>query len=563
MRDGTVLYADVYRPASAEPAPVLLTRTPYDKSQVVAGNDVLRAARQGYAVVAQDARGRWASEGDFYAFVNEAVDGYDTVEWCAAQPWSTGKIGTFGGSYVGLTQWQAALTRPPHLAAIVPVITASNYHEGWVYQGGAFELGFNLSWTLNTLATNTLKRRRETNPKFAEVWDANTAAADAMACRFRDLPLKDFAPLKLDDAAQYYFDWLDHPDYDEYWRRLDVSARHDQIVVPAMNVGGWYDIFLGGTIANYVGMRAKGATDEARNGQRLLIGPWAHAPFANPVGEADFGRNSTRVEIDLDGIYLRYYDRWLKGIRNGVDDDPPVRIFVMGENVWRSENEWPLARARRVAYFLHSEGKANSLAGDGALSTEAPSVEEPDHYLYDPRDPVPTRGGPLCCHIAVLPVGAYDQREVEERPDVLVYTTPPLDRDIEVTGPVMVTLFAASSATDTDFTGKLVDVSPDGYARNLCEGIIRARYRESREKPTLVEPGRAYEYTIDLIATSNLFKAGHRIRVEISSSNFPRFDRNPNTGAPLGVDGELRPALQTIFHDVERPSRVVLPVVGR
>jgi putative CocE/NonD family hydrolase len=342
-----------------------------------------------------------------------------------------------------------------------------------------------------------------------------------------------------------------------------VSARHDQITVPAMNVGGWYDIFLGGTIANFIGMRAKGATEEARNGQRLLIGPWAHAPFANPIGEADFGRNSTRAAIDLDGIYLRYYDRWLKGIRNGVDEDPPVRIFVMGENVWRSENEWPLARARSVSYFLHSEGKANSLRGDGTLSQQTPGIEEPDHFLYDPRDPVPTRGGPLCCHIAVLPVGVYDQREVEERADVLVYSTPPLDRDVEVTGPVIVTLFASSSATDTDFTGKLVDVAPDGYPRNLCEGIIRARYRDSRETPTLVEPGRPYEYMIDLTATSNLFKAGHRIRLEISSSNFPRFDRNPNTGAPLGVDGELRPALQTIFHDVERPSRMVLPIVPR
>jgi putative CocE/NonD family hydrolase len=560
-----MLYADVYRPSGNGPVPVLLTRTPYDKSALSGlanGFDPLRAARAGYAVVVQDVRGRWASEGDFYAFVNEAADGYDAVEWCAAQPWSTGKVGMFGGSYVGLTQWQAALARPPHLAAIVPVVTAADYHDGWVYQGGAFELGFNLSWTLNTLATNTLWRRREQNPDFAAAWEANAAAADAMRCRLRDLPLKDFAPLKLDDAARYYFDWLDHPSYDEYWQGLDVSARHEQIAVPALNVGGWYDIFLGGTLQNYVGMRAKGATEEARNGQRLIVGPWAHGPFANPVGEADFGRRSTKGDADLDGVFLKFYDRWLKGIVDG-EDQPPVRIFVMGENVWRSENEWPLARARYVPYFLRGEGKANSLRGDGALSLDRPGVEEPDHFLYDPRDPVPTRGGPLCCHVPVLPIGAYDQRAVEDRPDVLVYSTPPLERDVEVTGPVSVTVFAASSAPDTDFTGKLVDVAPDGYARNLTEGIIRARYRASRERPTLLEPGGIYEYRIDLWATSNLFKAGHRIRLEISSSNFPRFDRNPNSGARLGRDVELRPALQTIFHDVERPSRVVLPIVPR
>ncbi len=567
MRDGTILYADVYRPAAGGPVPVLLTRTPYDKSLVGAlGNtlDPLRAARAGYAVVVQDTRGRWASEGEFYAFRHEAADGYDTVEWCAAQPWSTGKVGMFGRSYVGLTQWQAALARPPHLTAIVPTITAADYHEGWTYQGGAFELGFNLSWTLNTLATNTLWRRRETIPNFEEVWAENTAAVDCLSCRFRDLPLVDFAPLKVADCAPYYFDWLAHPDYDDYWRQLDVSAHHDQIAVPALNVGGWYDIFLGGTIANYLGVREKGATPAARSGQKLLIGPWAHqAPFVNPVGDADFGRMSAQATIDLDAIHLRFYDYWLKGERNGLDDEPPVRIFVMGENVWRDENEWPLARAQNLPYYLHSGGHANSLRGDGVLSVDTPTSEPPDYYLYDPRDPVPTRGGPLCCYPAALPIGAFDQRDVEERADVLVYNTAPLARDLEVTGPILVTLFAASSAPDTDFTAKLVDVFPDGYARNLTDGIIRARYRTSRERPTLLEPGRVDEYTIDLWATSNLFKAGHRIRLEISSSNFPRFDRNPNTGHAFGQDAELRPALQTILHDADHPSRVVLPVVPR
>jgi putative CocE/NonD family hydrolase len=568
MRDGTVLSADVYRAADDRPTPVILTRTPYDKSAVgaiAAGFDPMRAVRAGYTVVVQDTRGRYASEGRFYAFRHEADDGYDTVEWCARQPWSSGPVGMYGRSYVGLTQWQAALRRPPHLAAIVPGITAADYHEGWTYQGGAFELGFNLSWTLNTLATDSLWRRRHEIAGFGDVWAATIEAIDAMSRGFRFLPLVSFEPLKVEDCAPYYFDWLAHPDYDEYWQSLDVSRHHHQITTPALNIGGWYDIFLGGTIANYLGMREKGATDQARSGQRLLIGPWAHVtPFANPVGDVDFGRLSSQAAIDLDGIYLRYYDRWLKGELNGVDDEPTVRIFVMGDNVWRSENEWPLARARYVPYYFHSDGKANSLRGDGLLGPEKPSDENADHFLYDPWHPVPTRGGGLCCYTATLPIGPYDQREIEERDDVLVYSTPPLEHDLEVTGPVVVTLFASSSAPDTDFTAKLVDVGPDGYARNLTDGIIRARYRDSpRGKPTPIEPGRVYEYTIDLWATSNVFKAGHQIRLEVSSSNFPRFDRNPNTGHAFGRDKELRPALQTILHDRAHPSCVVLPVIPR
>jgi putative CocE/NonD family hydrolase len=265
--------------------------------------------------------------------------------------------------------------------------------------------------------------------------------------------------------------------------------------------------------------------------------------------------------MDFDGICLRFFDRWLKGMANGVDEEAPVRIFVMGRNVWRDEMAWPLARARAVPYYLHGGGHANSLRGDGTLSPEPPGDEPPDSYLYNPRDPVPTRGGGLCCYPAALAPGAFDQRPVEERSDVLVYSTPPLDQPVEVTGPISATLYAATSAPDTDFTAKLVDVAPDGFARNLTDSIIRARYRESRERASLVEPGRVYAYTIDLWATSNVFLAGHRIRLEISSSNFPRFDRNLNTGRPIASETEMRPALQTIFHDGARPSRVTLPVV--
>ena len=262
-------------------------------------------------------------------------------------------------------------------------------------------------------------------------------------------------------------------------------------------------------------------------------------------------------------MLLRWFDCWLKGAPNGILDEPPVRLFVMGDNVWRDEREWPLARAQSVKYYLHSQGRANSLNGDGALSPQPPGDEPPDVFLYNPADPVPTRGGPLCCHAYFLAGGAYDQQEIERRQDVLVYSTPPLERDVEVTGPITVTLWAATSAPDTDFTAKLVDVCEHGCARNLTDGIIRARYRDSRSTPSLVEPGRAYGYTIDLWATSNVFKAGHRIKVEVSSSNFPRFDRNPNTGRRIAEDAELQPALQTILHRAQYPSHITLPIVPR
>ncbi len=389
------------------------------------------------------------------------------------------------------------------------------------------------------------------------------SAVDSMCGPFERLPLRGQPLLQEHRIADYYEDWLAHPEDDEYWQQWNIEARHRDIGVPALNIGGWYDIFLRGTLRNYLGMRQHGATEEART-QRLVIGPWMHGLlFPNINGELDFGVLSQGIAIDLDGILLRWFDRWLKGVANALDGDAPVKLFVMGENRWRDEREWPLARARETRFHLRSGGRANGLGGDGRLAMEAPGEEPADVFLYDPRSPVPTRGGPLCCWQAAVAAGAYDQRPVEERADVLVYTTPPLEAPMEVTGPIVVKLWAATSALDTDFTAKLVDVEPSGYARNLTDGIIRARYRESTSRASFVEPGRAYEYTIDLCATSNVFKAGHRIRLEISSSNFPRFDRNPNTGRPFDADTELRPAVQTVLHDAAHPSHVLLPIVPR
>jgi putative CocE/NonD family hydrolase len=565
MRDGVTLYADIYRPEGAGPFPTILQRTPYDKTTSLTNTmlDPIRAAKAGFAVVIQDTRGRHASEGEFYAFRDDIDDGYDTVEWAAAQRWSNGKVGMYGASYVGATQWLAATSRPPHLVTIVPTVTASNYHDGWTYQGGAFELGFNMSWTLLQLTLANFKNVSGVQGVPRERRGEMIRLIDNMTEGFEHLPTKDFPGLD-SGLAKYYYDWLAHPDFDEYWQKLCIEDKHSEIDVPAMHFGGWYDIFLGGTIRNYLGMKESGANETARKGQRLIIGPWAHGARGSMMaGRHYFGIMADPMATDVDGVHLRWFDHWLNDAKNGITEEAPVQIFVMGDDQWRDEQEWPLARAVETKYYLHSGGKANSKNGDGSLGTENPQAEAPDVFLYNPADPVPTTGGALCCNPYYAAGGAYDQNQVEERQDVLVYSTPPLDRDVEVTGPVTVTLWASTSATDTDFTAKLVDVCEDGCARNLTDGIIRARYRDSMSKPTLLEPGRAYCYDIDLWATSNVFKAGHQIRLEISSSNFPRFDRNTNTGNIIAEDTELRPALQTVFHDGQQASYVSLSIVPR
>jgi len=567
MRDGTTTYADVFRPDAAGKAPALLSRTPYDKSAPANRTgtlDAIRGAMNGYAVVVQDVRGRYSSDGVFYTFVNEIDDGYDSVEWVASQPWCDGNVGMFGVSYVGATQWLTAKSQAPSLKAIVPGVTASDYHEGWAWQGGAFELGFNLSWAMGGLTaanwTNISRRLHLHDDDLERL----IVAKDNLTDSYRHLPMADMPHLQ-GELAPYYYDWLAHPEYDDYWKSLSIEESHSDITVPAFNFGGWHDIFLGGTIRNFTRMREQGATNAARDGQRLLIGPWVHGGSpTNVAGSYNFGTRAAAASIDLQGQMLRFYDHWLKGEDNGVPDDAPVRIFVMGENVWRSENEWPLSRANIVNFYLHSSGDANSLRGNGRLSQETPNgEEEPDVYVYNPLNPVPTSGGGLCCDVGFMAAGVYDQRPIEARDDVLVYSTPPLEHDVEVTGPISVTLFASSSAFDTDFTAKLVDVEPNGYARNLTDGIIRGRYRFNRQPASLLQPGSVYEFTIDLWATSNLFKQGHCIRLDISSSNYPRFDRNTNTGEAIGSDAEHVSALQHVFHTGEYPSHVKLPLIPR
>ena len=559
MRDGILLYADVYRPLPTGRHPVLVQRTPYEKSQfAVTGIDYLRAARAGYAVVVQDVRGRFSSPGEFYPFLHEIADGYDTVEWAAVQPWSNGRVGMVGGSYLGATQWLAAIARPLHLRALFPAVTPSDYQEGWAFRGGAFQLGFCLSWVLGPLVLANFQHLAASNPSLAGSREMLIQAADQMGEAFRRLPLRQL-PYFANGAAPYYDDWLEHADDEAYWDRWRIETHHSELAIPAYHVGGWYDTFLAGTLHSFAGLQAAQAAP-----QRLIIGPWTHAtPLTSLAGELDFGLASAASSIDLDGIQLRWFDHWLRDKPSGLLEEPPVRLFVMGENRWRDEQEWPPARVRETRYYLHSQGNANSARGDGWLDTHSPTAEPADTFEYDPHDPVPTRGGGLCCDPFFLPGGAFDQRQVENRRDVLVYTSAVLERDMEVTGPVQLRLWAASSAPDTDFTAKLVDVYPSGAAYNLADGIIRARYRQSRSYPSLLQPGSVYEFVVDIGATSNLFKAGHRIRLEVSSSNFPRFDRNPNTGTPLGASSETRSATQTVLHNEARPSFLILPVAPR
>ncbi len=562
MRDGTTLYADVYRPDAPGRFPVILLRLPYGKHMAADFGDHEFFPARGYVVVIQDGRGRFDSEGTYYPLIDEPQDGYDTVEWAAALPYANGLVGTQGQSYLGATQYLLAPTRPPHLRCAFPVSAAADFHQSWVYHtGGAFSFGWQIPYAI-FLARNTIDRlgiKDELWPKIRPdllrgINFGNPLTPEA----YKRLPLMYWADL-LKDVAPYMREYLTHPEDGPYWWAVSVERQHRNINVPMYHVSSWYDIFLRDALVHFNGLRSRAMTPEARGGQRLLLGPWAHLfPYTTPTtggtGDIDFGPNAF---MDLHDTQLRWFDYWLKGIDNGMMEEPPVRLFVMGTNQWRDEYEWPLARTRYTPCYFHSRGKANSLHGDGTLSFEPPTEEPVDQYRYDPADPVPTSGG----NTLIIPVGVKDQREVEARHDVLVYTGAPLEKPLEVTGPLKIVLYASSSAPDTDFTAKLVDVRPDGYAQNIADGIVRARYRESAMTPKLLTKGEVVELTIDLWATSHVFLPGHRLRVEVSSSNFPRFDRNLNTGGDQATETRWVVADQTVLHAGQFRSHILLPVI--
>ncbi|MEZ5292378.1 MAG: CocE/NonD family hydrolase [Vicinamibacterales bacterium] len=557
MRDGVVLRADVYRPRAEGRRPALLQRTPYSKNPGRPDSQFHRLAKAGFVVVVQDTRGRYTSDGVAVPH-DEGADGYDTIEWVAGLPYVDGRVGMFGGSYSATVQLLAAPLQPPHLVALFPSASYASRYD-MVFQGGAFYLGDGLSWNLGQ---GKDVRRRQLDPAADRDGELGLTPEERKQLNdqwYWQLPLEATEAMQVRRYSPGYFDMLAHPSYDAFWTTFDVAMRHPRFEVPAYHLTGWYDSLLNGTLANFAGLRAHAGTDRARRNQRLIVGPWTHArPTASTtkIGDVDFG---PQAGFDSEGLIVRWFRHWMGPSATPAPDwdGPPVRIFVMGENRWRDEQEWPLARARSTPFYLRSSGRANGLDGDGRLDRATPAAEPSDAFTYDPAHPVPTgRFGAY----SRMPV---DRREFQTRQDVLVYTSAPLTEPLEVTGPIRAVLWIASSATDTDFTAAVSDVHPDGTARALTDGILRARYRASKTTPALLVPGRPYEITIEVGATSNVFLPGHRIRLEVSSSNFPRYDRNPNTGGRFAGDAGVQVARQTVLHDGEHQSYLDLPVIPR
>lgn len=526
MRDGVKLSANIFRPGAAGRYPAVLLRTPYGKGDAIT-QAFQSFVNHGYAVVVQDVRGRYKSGGVFEPINQEINDGDDTLNWIARQPWSDGDVGMYGGSYLGIAQWKAAMTQNPHLKAIFPYVSGDDdYRDRYYSTGGAMKIGHRLLWF-----ADNMRAPRFSPPAFGKyvqalpVRDADLAATGHQLAAWRTV--------------------AGNPAYDAFWKTNSVREHLKDIRVPVYSVGGWYDNFVESDLDAFTILHKRNPED------RIMIGPWAHV-FSATFANVDFGKDSL---VPLRPYQIQWFDRWVKGIPQKLSPparEHPVRIFVMGINQWRDEDEWPLERARDVKYYLDAGGQLGN-------KPEMHSV--PDTFEYDPRNPAPTMGGAVCCDPKTFPWGPMDQREVEKRRDVLVYSTDPLTAPLEVTGPIKVVLHVSSSAPDTDFTAKLVDVFPDGMARNLTDGILRMRYRDSLETPKLMTPGEVYKVTIDAGVTSNVFLQGHRIRIEISSSNFPRFDRNPNTGGPVADAKEMRRAQQTVYHESQRHSYVLLPVV--
>ena len=553
MRDGVRLSADVFLPDRDGPFPTIVTRTPYESGRDAFLDVAAYWARRGFAFVVQDCRGRFESEGTFRAYADDPTDGYDTIEWVGGQGWCNGKIGTWGRSYGGLTQWLSAPLAHPQLTCMAPHVICDDFYSDCHYIGGAFQLMLSLG--------------------AAVIWQTNLATVVGPQSRhvfqnrrfWSHLPLIEMDELAIGRRVEYWREWLAHPTYGDYWKPFDIRGRHAEITVPAFQQCGWFDPYTGSGFRNLNGMQQHGPNSRAREQQRILVGPWSHEePTATSMGGRDFGPGSL---LDIRAEEHRWFDWQLKGIDDGIASEPPIRIFTMGANSWRSEAEWPLERSVVTPLFLHSTGRAGSSPDDGRLTLDPPGDEPVDRFHYDPAEPVPTLGGVLSVHMMTahaeepLEAGAVDQRLLEKRDDVLVYTTPVLAEPVEVTGPVSVVLYAESNARDTDFTARLVDVAPDGTAFLVTEGILRARYRNGLDQTELLAPGVVERMQIELYPTSMVFAAGHRVRLDISSSNFPRFSRNLNTGEDVGTGTRMLVAANSVLHSQVAPSQLVLPVV--
>ena len=582
MRDGVCLATDIYFPALRGHAvsgkfPVILERTPYDKAGAGNVTNGSYFARRGYICVIQDVRGRFASEGEWYPFAKEAPDGYDTVEWIAAQEWSDSQVGTMGGSYCGSNQSALATLDPPHLKTMIVAVGASNYYHCSMRQNGALEQRFMIY--AFRMATTSKEALADANIKAAV--DKAYANVGEWVSR---APLKaGTSPLRmLPNYERWVIDLFTHGEYDDYWKQRGyaISQYYEEHAdVPTLYLGGWYDSYARATCENFTAL-----SKMKKSRQVLLMGPWTHGGWGvSYAGDIDFGNHSF---INYNDLRLAWFDHFLKGVHTEVADWAPVKIFVMGtgdgnanyqghlhhSGYWRDEQDFPLPGTRFTPYYLHV---------DGTLSPTSPGSHAPSSFSFDPRDPVPTIGGGISAADPIMPAGAFDQRgdsrffgcrdslPLNARSDVLTFQTEPLESNVEVTGPIAVSLYAASSAHDTDFTAKLIDVCPlsedypYGLAINLTDSIIRTRYRNGWEEPELLEPREIYKFTFQLYPTSNVFQAGHRIRLDISSSNFPRFDVNPNTGGALGLERRFEVAEQRIYHDTEHSSQVILPIVDR
>ena len=552
MRDGVRLSTDLYLPTGGGRFPVMLLRTPYESTRDQHVDWAIWWARRGYAALIQDCRGKFESEGTFYAYRDDGPDGADTLAWIAAQPWCNGKIGMSGRSYGGIVQWQAAAQGGVPLTAMAPQVIMGDYFGEYHRIGGAVQ------WALTALAAVTF---------------ASAVALTQRGCAqifgnqrfYRHLPLITADEVLIGRPVPYFRDWLQHDLYDAYWAALNTHQAVSQIAVPTYQQGAWYDPYTEAMFRLFNGVRQQATTSLARESQKIYIVPWTHhIPEGSRLGDLDFGPSAY---VDLNAEDLRWFDHWLKGVDTGLMAEPPIKIFVMGENRWRYEHEWPLARTVWTPFYLHSGGRANTLYGDGVLSPEPPGAEPADRFSYDPADPVPTLGGNhslwTLIKFAADPVypGPIDQRPIERRDDVLCYTSAPLEQDLEVTGPLTLTLYAATSARDTDFTAKLVDVHPNGYSIHIAEGILRCRHRSGLDRVDFPEPGEVSCYRIELASTSNLFRRGHRIRLEVSSSNFPRFDRNLNTGESIATGTRMLVADQTVLHSGAYPSHLLLPLI--
>lgn len=561
LRDGTILMANVYRPEGDGAWPVLLTRTPYGKDLLsFIRVDGTRLAEAGYMVVIQDVRGCFRSEGEFVPFEQEFEDGYDAVEWAAQLPGSDGTVGMFGMSYFGFTQWAAAASGHPALKAVYPICAVHDPWDGTSHRAGALEWGVLAGWNLN-LSLPALARQASVLPNFSErfgrlVYDIDHLSAET----YFELPVYQFSSLRRTELFPYVFEDMIQGNNLEQRHRKSIVPHYARMQVSAALEGGWYDLLLNSTLASYRHLKAAGRE------VLLTIGPWSHLEMGSMVGDLDFGMaaNSGLLNLREDPTtrHQRWFDAQLKGKRTELGKTPPVQYFVMGENRWHFAQEWPLPQTLYTPWYLHSSGHAQGASGDGLLSLATPGLEPVDEYVYDPAAPVLTLGGNLLM-TGAYPAGPKEQGSTERREDVLVFTSEALTEPVEVTGPIRAKLWVASSAPDTDFVVRLTDVHPDGRSYNVADGILRMSARNGQEHLERMEPGVVYPIEIDCWATSNLFQTGHRIRVQVTSSNFPRWNRNLNTGASNETTAEFQPARQKVLHDEEHPSHIVLPMIPR